>query len=237
MRVEGSRVALGEAQRPMLRLKASYCAARHAAARRCFAGDSLPKADAAKSAQAPGLARRRKHGLRQMTCKISRSVFAMALAIGMLAALSNPSSAALSSADRTNAVAATAPAPEQATVAAVSTQQPATPAGAPAPARGCCDGSGHERGGRAAAQDCRSQSHAAAHRLRSALRLSLPLSGFSKLLRRTPHEVWQAPSPFVSEGALAHAPYVRARKRGLSFCRRASHAPTAAPSTAPSPLR
>ena len=38
-----------------------------------------------------------------MTCKISRSVFAVALAIGMLAALSNPSSAALSSADRTNA--------------------------------------------------------------------------------------------------------------------------------------
>jgi hypothetical protein len=68
-----------------------------------------------------------------MTCKISRSVFAFALALGMLAALSNPSRAALSTADRTNAV-AIAPAPEQATVAAVSAQQPATVATTPAPA-------------------------------------------------------------------------------------------------------
>ena len=40
-----------------------------------------------------------------MTCKISRPLFAMMLALGMLAALSNPSHAALSTADRTNAVA------------------------------------------------------------------------------------------------------------------------------------
>jgi hypothetical protein len=69
-----------------------------------------------------------------MTCKISRSVFAFALALGMLAALSNPSRAALSTADRTNAVAAVVPAPEQTTVAAVSPQQPVTPAATPAPA-------------------------------------------------------------------------------------------------------
>ena len=69
-----------------------------------------------------------------MTCTISRSVFAFALALGMLAALSNPSRAALSTADRTNAVAAVVPAPEQATVAAVPAQQPATVAATPATA-------------------------------------------------------------------------------------------------------
>jgi hypothetical protein len=67
-----------------------------------------------------------------MTCKISRSLFAFALALGMLAALPNPSRAALSSAERKDAAAAVASAPEQATVAAVSAQQP--PAAAPAPA-------------------------------------------------------------------------------------------------------
>jgi len=69
-----------------------------------------------------------------MTCKISRSVFAFALALGMLTALSNPGRAALSTADRTNAVAAVVPAPEQTTVAAVSPQQSVTPAATPAPA-------------------------------------------------------------------------------------------------------
>lgn len=69
-----------------------------------------------------------------MTCKISRSVFAFALALGMLTALSNPGRAALSTADRTNAVAAVVPAPEQTTVAAVSPQQSVTPATTPAPA-------------------------------------------------------------------------------------------------------
>ena len=69
-----------------------------------------------------------------MTCKISRSVFAMALALGMLAALSDPSRAALSTAERKDATVAVAPAPEQATVAAVTAQQPATVAATPAPA-------------------------------------------------------------------------------------------------------
>jgi len=78
-----------------------------------------------------------------MTCKISRSVFALAFAIAMLAALSNPSHAGLSTGERTDSVAAVpapAPAPEQTTVAAVS-PQPATPAvtpaavAAPAPAK------------------------------------------------------------------------------------------------------
>jgi hypothetical protein len=81
-----------------------------------------------------GVGPARKHGLRQMTCKISRSVFAFALALGMLAALSNPSRAALSNAERKDAAVAAAPAPEQATVAAVTAQQPATPPAAPAPA-------------------------------------------------------------------------------------------------------
>jgi hypothetical protein len=69
-----------------------------------------------------------------MTCKISRSVFALALAMGMLAALSNPSRAALSSAERKDAPATVTPAPEQETITALSAQQPATPAATPAPA-------------------------------------------------------------------------------------------------------
>lgn len=87
---------------------------------------------------APGPARRRNHGLKTMTSNISRSAFAVALAIGMLAALSSPSSAALSSADRKDAAVAAVQAPEQATVAAVSAQQPApavAPAAAPSPAK------------------------------------------------------------------------------------------------------
>jgi hypothetical protein len=84
--------------------------------------------------KAPGNGPGRKHGLKTMTCKISRSVFAMALALGMLAALSDPSRAALSTAERKDATVAVAPAPEQATVAAVTAQQPVTPAATPAPA-------------------------------------------------------------------------------------------------------
>jgi hypothetical protein len=68
-----------------------------------------------------------------MTCKIPRPVFAVALAIGLLTALSNPGHAALSTAERTDAAVATAPAPEQTTVAAVTAQAPA-PTAAPAPA-------------------------------------------------------------------------------------------------------
>ena len=51
-----------------------------------------------------------------MTCKISRSVFAMAAALGMLAAISSPSRAALSSTERKDATVVVAQAPEQATV-------------------------------------------------------------------------------------------------------------------------
>jgi hypothetical protein len=52
-----------------------------------------------------------------MTRKISHAMFAIALALGMLAAISNPSHAALSTAERTDAV--VAPAAEQTTLAAV----------------------------------------------------------------------------------------------------------------------
>ena len=71
-----------------------------------------------------------------MIRKISHSLFAVALAIGMLAAVSSPSRAALSSADRTNAAAAPAPAPaaEAATYAAISAPTPAAAAPATAAA-------------------------------------------------------------------------------------------------------
>jgi zona occludens toxin (predicted ATPase) len=61
-----------------------------------------------------------------MTRTISKHLFALALAVAMLATVSNSSHAALSTADRANA--AVAPAPEVATLAAVS-----TPAAAPTP--------------------------------------------------------------------------------------------------------
>lgn len=63
-----------------------------------------------------------------MTDKISRLVLAMALALGVLAMISNPSRAALSTADRTDAAAAAAPKP--ATLAATSDQVPARAAAA-----------------------------------------------------------------------------------------------------------
>jgi hypothetical protein len=52
-----------------------------------------------------------------MTCKISRSMFAMAAALGLLAALSSPSRAALSTTQRKDAAVVVAQAPEQATEA------------------------------------------------------------------------------------------------------------------------
>ena len=66
-----------------------------------------------------------------MTRKISHSVFAIALALGMLAAVSNPSHAALSTADRTEAAAVPAPAPVTLAVAAP-TATVATPVAAAA---------------------------------------------------------------------------------------------------------
>lgn len=66
-----------------------------------------------------------------MTCRISRFVFAMALAFGMLAALSDPGRAALSTADRTDAPVAAAPKPEtHAATSAASAPAPAKPAAA-----------------------------------------------------------------------------------------------------------
>ena len=69
-----------------------------------------------------------------MTRKMSRPLFAIALALGMIAAFSSPGSAALSTADRPVAAAA-APAQEAATVTAAATPAPvATPAPAVAAA-------------------------------------------------------------------------------------------------------
>lgn len=74
-----------------------------------------------------------------MTCKISRPLFAMLLALGMLAAISNPGHAALSTADRTNAAATPAPvtlavaAPAEAVATPVATPvAPVATAAAPA---------------------------------------------------------------------------------------------------------
>ena len=61
-----------------------------------------------------------------MTRKMFRPVLALALALGMLAAISNPSHAALSTADRTDAAAA--PAPQTTTVASVAPAAVVTPA-------------------------------------------------------------------------------------------------------------
>jgi hypothetical protein len=61
-----------------------------------------------------------------MTRTITRTVFAMALALGMLAAVSNSSHAALSTADRQDGAVAQVRAPETATLAATSATAPAT---------------------------------------------------------------------------------------------------------------
>ena len=58
-----------------------------------------------------------------MTRKISRPLFALVLALGMLAVVASPGRAALSTAERTNA----APAAEQTTVAAPETLAVAAP--------------------------------------------------------------------------------------------------------------
>ena len=91
-----------------------WASPRSIATRRCYPGDSLQNGDAAYS-EAPGMAWGPTNMATAMTCKISRSMFAMAAALGMLAALSSPSRAALSTTQRNDAAVVVAQAPEPVT--------------------------------------------------------------------------------------------------------------------------